>query len=115
MRYKGYSAHIEYSEEDRCLVGHIAGITDIVGFHADTVPELQKAFEDAVEDYLETCERLNKPPQKPYSGNLRLQIPPDIHVAIARAAEASGKDLDQWATETFTHAVSGASSVQSKT
>ena len=36
-----------YSEEDRCLVGHIAGITDIVGFHADTVPELQEAFEDS--------------------------------------------------------------------
>ena len=67
MKYKGYSAHIEYSEEDKCLVGHIAGITDIVGFHADTVPELQEAFEEAVEDYLETCEKLGKPPQKPYS------------------------------------------------
>lgn len=115
MRYKGYSAHIEYSEEDRCLVGHIAGITDIIGFHAHTVPELQGAFEEAVEDYLETCERLNKSPQIPYSGNLRLQIPPDVHVAIARAAEASGKDLDQWATETFTHAVNDGLAVQSKT
>ena len=115
MKYKGYSAHIEYSEEDRCLVGHIAGITDIVGFHGNTVPELQEAFEEAVEDYLETCEKLNKPAQKPYSGNLRLQIPPNVHVAIARAAEASGKDLDQWATETFTHAVNDALAVQSKT
>ena len=111
MEYKGYSAHIEQSEEDGCLVGHIAGITDIVGFHADTAPELQAVFEEAVEDYLATCKRLNKPPQKPYSGKLRLRIPPDIHVAIAKAAEASGKDLDQWATETFTYAVS----VQSKT
>ena len=115
MKYKDYSAHIEYSEEDKCLVGHIAGITDIVGFHADTVLELQEAFEEAVDDYLETCGKLNKPPQKPYSGNLRLQIPPDIHVAIARAAEASGKDLDQWATEAFTDAVNEALSVQSKT
>ena len=41
MKYKDYSADIAYSEEDRCLVGHIAGITDIVGFHADTVAELQ--------------------------------------------------------------------------
>ena len=105
MKYKGYNALIEYSEEDNCLVGHIAGITDIIGFHADTVLELQKAFEEAVEDYLETCQRLNKPPQKPYSGNLKLRIPPDIHVAIARAAEASGKDIDQWATDTFSHAV----------
>ena len=110
MEYKGYSAHIGQSEEDGCLVGHIEGITDIVGFHADTTSELQDAFEEAVEDYLKTCQRLNKPPQKPYSGKLRLRIPPDLHVAIAKAAEASEKDLDQWATETFTHAVS----VQSK-
>ena len=105
MKYKGYSAEIEYSEEDRCLVGHIAGITDIVGFHADTASELQAVFEEAVEDYLETCEKLNKPPQKPYSGTLRLRIPPDIHVAIAKAAEASGKDLDQWAADIFSDVV----------
>lgn len=115
MKYKGYNAHIEYSEEDRCLIGHIAGITDIIGFHADTVPELLDAFEEAVDDYLETCQKLDKPAQRPYSGNLRLQIPPDIHVAIARAAEASGKNLDQWATEAFAHAVNETLSVQSKT
>ena len=51
------------------------------------------------------CQRLNKPPQKSYSGDLRLRIPPDIHVAIARAAKASGKDLEQWVTDTFSHAV----------
>ena len=45
MKYKDYNAHIEYSEEDGCLVGHIAGITDIVGFHGDTISELQEAFE----------------------------------------------------------------------
>ena len=45
MKYKEYSAHIAYSEEDGCFIGHIAGITDIVGFHADTDSELQAAFE----------------------------------------------------------------------
>ena len=105
MKYKEYSAHITYSEEDGCYVGHIAGITDIIGFHADTDAELQAAFEEAVEDYLETCQKLNKPPQKSYSGKLRLRIPPDIHVAIAKAAEASGESLDQWAADTFSQAV----------
>lgn len=105
MNYKGYSAEIQYSEEDEFLVGHIAGITDIIGFHADTIPELRKAFEEAVEDYIETCERLQKQPQEPFTGNLWLQIPPDIHVAIVKAAEASGKNIDQWITDIFSHAV----------
>ena len=37
MQYKGYAARIEYSDEDGCLVGHIAGIKDIVGFHGGSV------------------------------------------------------------------------------
>ena len=53
MMYKGYTARIEYSTEDGCLIGEITGIRDIVGFHGDSVAELQAAFEEAVEDYLE--------------------------------------------------------------
>jgi len=62
MRYKGYFAKVEYSDEDDCLIGHIAGINDIVGFHADSVPELHAAFEEATEDYLQTYKKLKKSP-----------------------------------------------------
>ena len=101
MSYKGYPARVEYSEEDGCFVGHIVGINDIVGFHGDSVAELRQAFEEAVDDYVETCERLGRAPQKPYSGNLMLRIPPDVHAAVAAAAEVTGKSINQWATETF--------------
>ncbi|MCY3741616.1 MAG: type II toxin-antitoxin system HicB family antitoxin [Candidatus Poribacteria bacterium] len=101
MVYKGYIAEIRYSAEDSCLVGEIAGIRDIVGFHGDSVAELRTAFEEAVEDYLEMCEESGRPPQKPYSGNVTLSIPPEVHIGIAMAAEASGKNLDQWVTDTL--------------
>jgi predicted HicB family RNase H-like nuclease len=58
MNYKGYAARIEYSEEDGLFVGHIAGIRDVVGFHGESVQELQSAFEEAVTDYLDTCAKL---------------------------------------------------------
>lgn len=105
MSYKGYPARVQYSEDDGCFVGHIVGINDIVGFHGDAVVELRQAFEEAVDDYLETCERLGRAPQKPYSGNLMLRIPPDVHAAVAAAAEVSGKSINQWATEMFEKAV----------
>ncbi|VAW42878.1 HicB [hydrothermal vent metagenome] len=101
MIYKGYAARIEYSDEDECFVGHIAAIRDIVGFHGESVQELRLAFEEAVDDYLETCEKLDRAPQKPYSGNLMLRIPPEIHAAVATAAAVSGKSINQWAAETF--------------
>lgn len=58
MNYKGYAARIEYSEEDGLFVGHITGIRDVVGFHGESVQELQNAFEEAITDYLETCAKL---------------------------------------------------------
>jgi predicted HicB family RNase H-like nuclease len=30
-----------------------------------------------------------------------LRIPPEIHAAIAMAAEVSGKSINQWATDTL--------------
>ena len=105
MMYRGYAARIVYSEDDGCFVGHVAGIQDVVGFHGESVTELRGAFEEAVEDYLQTCEKLNRSPQKPFSGNLMLRIPPEVHAGIAMAAEVSGKSINQWATDTFAGAL----------
>lgn len=65
MLYRGYASQTEYSNDDGCFVGHIAGIDDVVGFHGESVAELRAAFEEAVDDYLQICEKLNRPPQKP--------------------------------------------------
>lgn len=99
MIYKNYAARIEYSDEDGCFIGHIAGINDIVGFHGESVTKLRTAFKEAVDDYLETCKKLNKPPQKPYSGHIMLRVSPEIHARVATVAEAHGKSLNAWASE----------------
>ena len=76
MTYKGYAARIEYSDEDEAFVGHIAGIHDVVGFHGESVSDLRAAFVEAVDDYLEACEKLGRTPQKPYSGKIMLRVDP---------------------------------------
>ena len=60
MKYKGYAAHIEFDEEDRIFVGHLAGIKDIVGFHGTTVNTLEKAFHESVENYLAISEETGR-------------------------------------------------------
>lgn len=99
MNYKNYSARIEYSHEDGLFIGHIAGIRDVVGFHADNVPELQAAFEEAVEDYLDTCTKLGRAPQKPYSGKLSLRLEPELHAQLAKQAELTKKSINQWVVD----------------
>ncbi len=105
MSFKGYCARIEYSDDDGCFIGHLAGIRDVVGFHGDTVPGLRFAFEEAVNDYLATCEKLSCAPQRPYSGKVMLRLDPNIHARAAMQAEAQGKSLNAWAQETLAKAV----------
>ncbi len=101
MKYKGYSARIEYSDEDECFVGRVAGIRDITTFHGESVEEIRQAFVEAMDFYLETCAKRGDTPNKPYSGKLFLRVPPEVHAAVAIAAETSGKSVNQWALETF--------------
>ncbi|MDY0268414.1 type II toxin-antitoxin system HicB family antitoxin [Trichloromonas sp.] len=104
MTYKNYAARIEYSEEDGCFIGRIAGIRDVVGFHAECVQELREAFREAVDDYLATCEKVGQTPQRPYSGKLMLRVPPEVHARAAMMAEAHGMSLNQWAADVLSKA-----------
>jgi predicted HicB family RNase H-like nuclease len=104
MTYKGYAARIEYDDADGLFTGRIAGIRDGVGFHADTVEGLRAAFREAVDDYLETCARVGKAPQRAFSGQVMFRIDPDLHRRAALAAELAGKSLNQWAEEALARA-----------
>ena len=104
LSYKGYFARIEFDADDRIFTGRIIGIRDIVGFHGESVKELETAFEEAVDNYLNACKKLNQIPNKPYSGNLMLRIPAEIHAAVANAAEANGKSINQWAAKVLNKA-----------
>lgn len=99
MSYKGYFARIEFDADDEIFVGHIAGISDVVGFHAETVAELKSAFHEAVDDYVATCTSTGKEPQKPYSGKVMFRVKPETHRRAAIAAEMAGKSLNQWAED----------------
>lgn len=63
MTFKGYLAKVEHDADDEIFTGRIAGIADIVGFHADTVEDLKAAFHEAVEDYIEACSRTGGAPR----------------------------------------------------
>ena len=62
MNYKGYFAKVEFDAEDRIFVGHVIGIRDVVGFHGESVEELDYSFHEAVDDYLKACKKLGQKP-----------------------------------------------------
>lgn len=99
MTFRNYAATVEYDAEDKIFVGHIIGIRDIVGFHGTSVTELESAFQEAVNHYLEVCAKIGQTPQKSYSGKLTLRLSPETHMAVATAAEMRQKSINQWAAD----------------
>jgi predicted HicB family RNase H-like nuclease len=108
LSYNGYSAKIEFDASDRIFFGRIAGIEDGIGFHADTVDGLIAAFEEAVDDYVETCAKIGKTPEKPYSGKLMFRVDPQLHAQAALAAKLKGQSLNTWATNALREAAQNA-------
>jgi predicted HicB family RNase H-like nuclease len=99
MTYKDYIGTVEYSEDDNCLFGRIAGIRDIISYEGESVAEIRKTFEEAVDDYLAHCATAGKEPNKPYSGKFVLRIDPALHARIAAKALIHGKSLNQYAVD----------------
>lgn len=99
LSHKGYTARIEFDAADQIFFGRIADIEDGVGFHGESVSELVAAFHEAVDDYLKTCAKIGKNPEKPYSGKLMLRVDPAVHAVAVKAARLSGKSLNQFGEE----------------
>ena len=64
LQHKNYYASVHFSSDDEVFYGRILGINDLVSFEGASVKELKSAFEEAVQDYLETCAEIGKEPEK---------------------------------------------------
>lgn len=99
LQYNGYLGSVDYSLEDKCLHGKILHINDLVTFEAETVPELEQEFKSAVDDYLETCEKLGRCPDKPFKGTFNVRMSPDQHREAANAAALEETTLNDFVSQ----------------
>lgn len=86
LQYKGYYGSIEASTEDNCLFGKLLFIRALVSYEGQTVAELQAAFREAVDDYLETCKAQEKEPEIPCKGSFNVRVGHELHLAASLAA-----------------------------
>jgi predicted HicB family RNase H-like nuclease len=99
MEYKGYVGMVEFDDEAKILHGEVINIRDVITFQAKSVDELEMAFKESVDDYLEFCAEQGEEPDKPFSGKFILRLTPEQHRLITTAAKVAGKSLNAWVTE----------------
>ncbi|MEE9393537.1 MAG: type II toxin-antitoxin system HicB family antitoxin [Planctomycetota bacterium] len=99
LKHRGYVGHADLDVDAGVLHGEILGIRDVVTFEGTSVDELQKAFEDSVDDYLEMCEERGEEPNKPCSGKILLRTSPEHHLQLLLDAKRNGVSLNSWVVD----------------
>lgn len=96
MKYKGYHGQVNYDEDAKLFHGEVVGLRDVITFQGTSVDELEQAFKDSIDEYLDFCKELKRAPEKPFSGKLILRLPPEIHERAAFQAKCTGVSLNAW-------------------
>lgn len=72
LEYKGYVGKVEIDFDAQILHGEVMYLRDVITFQGKNTEEIQQAFRDSVDDYLEFCETEGEEPEKPFSGEKEL-------------------------------------------
>ena len=94
LTYKDYIGSVNFSEKDNVFFGKVEGINALVNFEGESVSELRKAFQEAVDDYLAYCEEEGIEPHKSYSGSLNVRLSPELHSRVAVLAMQAGVSIN---------------------
>ncbi|MBP3192061.1 type II toxin-antitoxin system HicB family antitoxin [Natronogracilivirga saccharolytica] len=99
LRYKGYHGNVAFDEEAGLFHGEVVDLRDVITFQGKSVDELQQAFHDSVDDYLDFCQQRGEDPDKPFTGRLMLRLPTEVHRSVYVRAKREGKSLNEYITE----------------
>lgn len=105
LTYKGYFATVEFDGDSRMLCGSVVGMNDGVYFESQSAADIDRAFHEAVDDYLAFCAEKSKEPEKSYKGSFNVRVNPELHRAAAMAAAARKESLNQFVAEAIAAAL----------
>ena len=105
LEHKGYRGSVEFDEEAGVFHGEVADTRDVITFEGTSVAELEQAFRDSVDDYLEFCRERGEEPDKPFSGRLMVRLSPDLHRRLYVEARRERKSLNQLVSERLDKAI----------
>lgn len=104
MRYKGYYGSVNFDANDLIFYGKLEFISSLVSYEGETAKEIDAAFKEAVNDYIESCTARAIEPEKPFKGSLNIRIGPELHEKAAFVAKEIGcSSLNEFIKQALDH------------
>ena len=112
LHYKEFQGSVDF--EDGRLIIRLLHIDDLVTTEIDSATQAQCAFEELVDDYIQTCIDLKKEPCKPFKGTFNVRVAPELHRQVAMAAVDKGQSMNGWISDALEFAVEHQKTQKSK-
>ena len=108
LEYKGCIAKVEYDDSVDLLHASVvnSGPYPIANCEAEDVKTLRKEFRVSIDEYLASCAEDGVEPRKPFSGNLNLDIGPELHHRVTISATEEGMSVNSWVKRALQEKVS---------
>jgi len=94
LEYKNFNGSVNYSTADNILYGNVIGVNGLISYEGDSIEALRKDFEEAIDDYLEMCEKTGIEPEKTYRGNFNVRVSPSLHKTLAVFSASHNQTLN---------------------
>ena len=95
LRYKGYTGHVEYDDKGKIFHGEVLDTRDVITFQGKNVEEIEEAFRNSIDDYLDFCSERGAKPEKPFSGKFIVRMSPKLHHRLYIKAVREGKSINK--------------------
>jgi predicted HicB family RNase H-like nuclease len=99
--FEDFIGSVHFSSSDDIFYGKLEGIPDLVTFEGSSVEELKKAFQEAVLDYKELCEKTGRNNKRSFKGSFNVRIDPKLHELAFIKATKEGLSLNQFVQQTL--------------
>ena len=103
IEYKGYLGTVEFDAEAHIFHGEVINTRDVITFQGKSVKEIEKAFKESIQDYINWCQSEGVEPEKPYSGKFNLRLSPELHREAAITAKKNKVSLNKFVETALRH------------
>jgi predicted HicB family RNase H-like nuclease len=101
IRYKGYYGSVHYDPDEPIFYGKVEFIKALISYEAIDAVGIKRAFEEAVDDYLEMCRQESIEPEQPFKGSLNIRTGHELHQKVALAALKEKISINKYICQTL--------------
>ena len=99
MKHGKFLARVNYDKDLGMFHGRVINTRSVITFYGSSVEELEREFAASIDVFVDFCAEKGIEAEKPFSGEFRARVGPELHRDVSVAAALRGVSMNNFVTE----------------